>query len=115
MYIGIDAHKAFCKATVMDERGNVVERKRVPTRSEDLTAFFSQYAGSKAVLESSTVWEFVYEVVSGASVDVVLAHPLEVKAIAKAKIKTDKLDSVVLKRAQSSPSTTYNVLRPAPT
>jgi transposase len=95
-YIGIDAHKETRQATVMNEAGDIVERRKVPTRAADLKQFFRKYRGSKAVLESSTVWEFVYETVSGEGIEVILANPAQVKAISQARIKTDKVDSETL-------------------
>jgi len=95
-YVGIDAHKEMCQTTVMNENGRVVERRKVPTRLADLKEFFKKYRGSKEVLESSTVWEFVYETVPGEGVEVVLANPSQVKAISQARIKTDKVDSETL-------------------
>jgi len=51
---------------------------------------------SKVVLEASTSGLRVYEHLESKDVDVCMAHPLKVKAIADAKIKTDKIDSEVL-------------------
>jgi len=32
MYIGVDAHKESCQATVMDETGQIVEKEKILTR-----------------------------------------------------------------------------------
>jgi transposase len=95
-YIGIDQHKDFCQATVMDDKGKILECKKIPSRAKDLRKFFRRYKGSKAVIESNTVWEFIYETLSKLGIDVTLTNPLEVKAIAHAKVKTDKVDSKML-------------------
>ncbi len=47
-------------------------------------------------MEASGVWNFVYERLEDAGVDVKPAHPKQVKAIANAKVKTDKIDARVL-------------------
>jgi transposase len=96
MYLGVDIHKAFCQTTVMDGDGGIVERAKVPTDPEHLEAFFQRFAGSEAVIESNTVWEFVYEKLRSLGIETVLAVPAQVKAIAKAKKKTDKVDSAML-------------------
>ncbi len=96
MYLGVDIHKAFCQTTVMDESGTVVERGKVPTDLEHLEEYFRRFSGSKAVIESNTVWEFVYEKLQSLGIRTVLANPLQVKAIAKGKKKTDKVDSAML-------------------
>jgi transposase len=96
MYLGVDIHKAFCQTTVMDEHGTIVEQEKVPTDPEHLEAFFRRYSGSRAVIESNTVWEFVYEKLQQLGIDVTLANPSQVKAIAQARVKTDTVDSATL-------------------
>jgi len=52
------------------------------------------------VIESNTVWEFVYEVLDevleDTGIDMALSNPSETMAIAQAKVKTDKVDSKIL-------------------
>jgi len=48
------------------------------------------------VIESCRDWARSYELSRDLVDDVILAHPLKVKAIASAKIKTDKIDSDIL-------------------
>jgi transposase len=49
-----------------------------------------------AVVEATRNWMVIYDWLDDICDDVVLAHPLKVKAIADAKIKTDKIDATVL-------------------
>ena len=95
-YIGIDAHKTSCQATVMDDDGRVVERRKVATDLHELRDFFSRYREGRAVVEACPVWEIVYEAGRRAGVEVVLANPGQVKAISQARVKTDKVDSETL-------------------
>jgi transposase len=95
-YIGIDQHKTFCQATVVDDKGKIIECKKIPSRQKDLQQFFRRYKGSKAVIESNTIWEFIYDTLSKIGIDVILTNPFEVKAIAHARVKTDKIDSKIL-------------------
>ena len=50
----------------------------------------------KAVLEAGYGWGPIYDWIGEAAEEVVLAHPLKVRAIADAKIKTDRIDSEML-------------------
>jgi transposase len=50
----------------------------------------------KAVLEASYGWGPMYDWLDEVAEEVVLAHPLKVRAIAEARIKTDKIDSQTL-------------------
>lgn len=95
-YIGIDAHKQTCQATVMDDDGRIIERKKIRTDMTELSEFFSRYKKSRAVVEACPVWEIVYESGRRAGVEVILANPGQVKAISQARVKTDKVDSETL-------------------
>lgn len=52
--------------------------------------------GCCSVLEATRNWTVVHDILEELTVDVTLAHPLKVRAIAEAKIKTDKIDSTIL-------------------
>jgi len=47
-------------------------------------------------MESSGMWYNIYECLSKRHLDVQLSNPVKTRAIASAKIKTDKLDAVKL-------------------
>ena len=96
LYVGLDVHKEFCQASVLDENGEERSNIKIPTRKEELESFLSGFDEAKFVLESTGVWEFVYEIVESKGFEVVLAHPMKVKAISSAKIKTDKVDARTL-------------------
>jgi transposase len=80
----------------MNDQGTILERKKIPTNRSDLESFFRRYPHCKAVIESNTIWEFVFETLSHVGVEVILANPMQVKAIATARVKTDKVDSETL-------------------
>lgn len=96
-YIGIDHHKQYSQMTLMDEGGKELKASRVwNTRSE--VEKFLQGAGDevKAVVEAGRSSYVMVDLLEELGVDVKIANPKEVKAIAKAKIKTDKRDSRIL-------------------
>jgi transposase len=95
-YIGMDVHKKFCYMTIMDQEGNKIGERRFPTIDEELNAFAEDIGDAKVVVEASTTGLRVYEHLDEMGVDICMAHPLKVKAIADAKVKTDKIDSEVL-------------------
>jgi transposase len=59
---------------------------------------FVKGAGDKitGVLEATRNWGLMYDWLEEEIEDVKLAHPLKVKAIAEARVKTDKIDSNIL-------------------
>jgi transposase len=98
-YIGVDHHKRSSYITVMDERGKIVKEGRVANNRESLRRFLNNphsCGDSSAVLEAGRNWTVMYDWLEEEVGEVKLAHPVKVKAIAEAKIKTDRIDSKVL-------------------
>lgn len=96
-YSGIDQHKAFCLITTYGPEGPCVKQSRVASTATALQQYFAQFAGPhKAVVESTGGWYWLADAVSALGVELVLAHATRVKAIAAAKVKTDKVDSDIL-------------------
>jgi len=96
--IGIDAHRRYSQLTVMKEDGKIVNRQKVHNNRENIKDALSSYGKdtSKAVLESSWNWGLLHDIYSDYIDEVKVAHPLKVKAIAEAKIKTDKISADIL-------------------
>ena len=95
-YVGLDIHKEFCQASVLNEIGEEVLNVRVPAGVDSLNEFLDGFQEASFVLESTNVWEWYYQAIESHGFDVKLAHPLQVKAIANARVKTDKVDSRTL-------------------
>lgn len=97
LFVGVDAHKTTSQITVMDEKGTVIKRRRVPSSLASLHEVLGAYhEPMKAVLEASYSWGPMYDWLDELVDDVVLAHPKKVRAIAEARIKTDRIDSETL-------------------
>ncbi len=97
MFVGMDLHKKSTEFIELDEKGNKIREDRFLNTTEELDSFIESLdEDTKVVMEASGVWNFVYERLEDAGVDVKLAHPKQVKAIANAKVKTDKIDARVL-------------------
>jgi len=96
VYVGLDVHKEFCQACVMNESGRVISNSRFSSTKTGLDSFLKQFEDAKFVLESTGIWEFIYEGIEERGFEVVLAHPLKVRAIAEARVKTDKVDAQTL-------------------
>src|SRR3989338_11343900 len=47
-------------------------------------------------MESTGVWEYIYEILEAMKYEVKLANPVKTKAIAYAKVKTDSVDASTL-------------------
>jgi len=97
-YVGIDYHKKFSYGAIMDERGKVVKEGRIANTVEGVKEFVDGYynKGVRGVMEATRNWTLMYDWLEESIEEVKLAHPLKVKAIAEAKIKTDKIDAKIL-------------------
>ena len=97
LYVGVDAHSKRSHITVMDEQGEVVKRAEVASNRESISRALRRYRQPlKATVEASRSWGLMYDWLDEIADEVVLAHPLKVRAIAEARIKTDKIDSETL-------------------
>jgi transposase len=77
------------------ETGEIKTRRLVHT-TEEFRKFIGDKADTKMVIESCWNWSKTYELAKDLVDEIILAHPLKVKAIASAKIKTDAIDSIIL-------------------
>lgn len=97
MYIGVDYHKKYSIATMMDEKGKILRQERLSNDPQTLLRYAESLPeGSKIALEATGNWYYFYELLEDKSPEVYLAHPLKTRAIAEARIKTDKIDSTIL-------------------
>lgn len=103
MFVGMDLHKSYLQVAVLDGKGKVLKNSRIHNDLSKVGRFFDHIGGSgnsgdvKVVMESSCVWYNIYEYLSEErQLDVSLSNPFKTRAIASAKIKTDKLDALKL-------------------
>jgi len=97
-FVGCDVHKRTAVFTLLLEDGTLFARYTVPVTREALTAFAErQLVGEdRLAMEATTNTWAVAGVLRPFVKEVVIGNPLRVRAIAEAKIKTDKVDSRVL-------------------
>jgi len=96
MYVGLDVHKRVCYATLTDEKGRVIKQGKFSNDEYGLNSFMQGIDEAQVAMEAGYCWQPLYDHLKEKGYDVKLAHPLKVKAIAEAKIKTDKVDSETL-------------------
>lgn len=97
-YCGLDVHKSVVEACLIDEQGKILCRERFDLTRATLEAFARKHLGAhvKVALEATTNTWAVVEVLRPLCGEVVVGNPLATKAIAQAKVKTDKVDALVL-------------------
>ena len=95
MFVGLDVHKNCLQAAAVDSRGMLLKEERIPNDIHEIERFFADIRDAKIVIESSSAWYHIYELLSK-RYKVVLSNPVKTKAIASAKVKTDRLDALTL-------------------
>jgi transposase len=80
----------------MNGEGEVIDERRLP--NAEVAGYLEQHVPQEtyAVLEATRNWPFMYDMLAEHVERVELAHPKEVKAIANAAVKTDRIDANVL-------------------
>jgi len=94
-YVGVDYHRRFSYLTVMDKKGKILKEAKLPNTKEALHTFFKNTLNgsskkTKTVLEVGRNWQVMHDLLEEELGEVKLAHSYKIKAIASAKIKTDK-------------------------
>lgn len=97
LFVGIDLHKNSSSFCVKDYEGNILRQEKVLTDKNQIRDFMlSLGQPTSVVLEPVSQWYTYADMLEQLGNDVHLAHPMKVKAIASARIKTDKIDANVL-------------------
>ena len=97
---GLDAHTRYVVLSVVNRAG---EQMLKPTRvrveaTERLLALLAPYRPLEVVMETSSSWPWLSDVLSQAKIGVVLAHARRLRAIAEATYKSDAIDAELLAR-----------------
>lgn len=97
-YVGLDVHKHEMTACILDQRGKKVATQRLPMTRERLMAFAQNVLQKtdQVALEATTNSWAVVQLIEPHVDQVIVSNPLATKAIAHAKVKTDKVDAQVL-------------------
>lgn len=96
-YSGIDQHKLFSYITTVDSDGIVIKETKLNNNSFEILNYFSSLGKEhSATVETTGGWYWINDLLSSQGIDLKLAHAKYVKAIAYAKVKTDKVDSLIL-------------------
>lgn len=97
-FVGLDVHKRVVQACVMDGDGSVLHELRFELSRESVMTLATRILGpnDEVVVEASTNTWAVVELLRPEVSRVVVSNPMQTRAIAMAKVKTDKIDARVL-------------------
>ena len=93
----MDLHKNTSTFVVKDKDGKLIDSSKIPTEPSAIKGYLRKFPQSCLVVEPVSQWYFYANLIQdNLGIEVKLANPLKVKAIASARIKTDKIDANVL-------------------
>ena len=96
-YTGIDLHKFTSYLTTVDSSGAIVKQENLKNVAHNFVQYFSSMPGEHiTTVESTMTWYWLNDLLTSMNIPLILAHAKYVKAIAYAKVKTDKVDSHTL-------------------
>lgn len=100
--IGMDVHRVFAQVAILDE-GKVVSEQRIELVQEKVVAYGRTLRpDDEVVLEATGNTAAIERLLRPFVARVVIANPRMVRAIAYARVKTDKVDAVTLARLHAS-------------
>jgi transposase len=86
------------KRRLINDSGNeVVKGRKLENRELEIVEFFKSLPDKlRVVIEAGSNWMWMTDLLDDYGIENLLCHPLKTKAIASARIKMDKLDSLTL-------------------
>jgi len=98
MYVGVDVGKSRCRAAMMNQEGKITGEFDFSNDSQGIFHLASMLTMDDRVVMESTgaYWLNLYNQLDELHIPVVLANPLQTKAIAHGRIKSDKVDARIL-------------------
>ncbi len=97
-FIGMDIHKQFTVAVAKDKEGNKLAEEKFENSRDNFEKFLKCFLPqeTKIVIESTSLWEYIYDMLEEMKYETKLANPTKTRAIAEARIKTDSIDASTL-------------------
>jgi transposase len=97
-FVGLDIGKWKCRAAIMDHEGLILDEFWFTNDHEGIESLTAKLTLQDRVVMESTgsVWTNLYDRLDDRHIHVSLANPLKTKAVASAKIKSDKVDARIL-------------------
>lgn len=96
-FVGIDLHKQVIAVCVVDQKRQVLHRKRFYTQQpEELERFLLSLGPFRVAVEATASYHWLAERLEPLADRIVLAHPKKLRVIAESTRKNDKIDAQVL-------------------
>jgi len=96
--IGIDLHRYRSRYVVLNQEGDVIGKRTIPSSAEAFREAFGEHdpGSARIALEATANWYWAVDVLEELGLEAHLANPLKVRLIAESTIKTDTVDATAL-------------------
>jgi len=78
MFVGLDVHKKYTEAAIVDDEGVIAGQERLENKPKLIEAFSEKLSNATIVMESSSAWYWLYEILSKRH-RVVLSNPVKIR------------------------------------
>ncbi|MGB6534292.1 MAG: transposase [Candidatus Nitrosopolaris sp.] len=95
MHAALDLGQKTVRAVLKRQDGKIVNELKIKKQADSVLKFLKG-TNANVVMESGYNYQYLYDLLKSEGYNVKVAHPLMVKAIAYAKVKTDKVDARIL-------------------
>src|SRR5262249_40911395 len=96
-FVGIDLHKKTISLCVVNQARKVLDRKRfLCIQPEAIFEYFKKIGPFQAVVEATSSYEWLWQLLEPIADRLVLAHPKKLRGIAESTRKNDRIDAQVL-------------------
>lgn len=97
-YVGLDIHKEVVEYCILDAAGKKVDGGRIVCENTVLVNFAKNVLtkGDHVAMEATTNTWSIVDILESFVAKIVIGNPLKTRAIAEAKVKTDKIDAMIL-------------------
>jgi len=98
VYTGVDLHRKRSQLAAMDEAGELLFNRSIPSESRAFLRVFGELAPEpiEVAFEATIGWGWFADLLADAGVEAHMAHPLATRAIATARVKNDAVDARTL-------------------
>jgi transposase len=97
LYVGIDLHRRTSQLVALDEAGQVAFKRNVTSDRMAITEALGHLDGpAEVVFEATWGWGWLADLLIELGIPAHMAHPLQTRAIATARVKNDAIDARTL-------------------
>jgi transposase len=95
MYASFDLGQRTIRTVLKSQDGKIVNELKIKRQADNVLKFLKG-TNANVVMESGYNYQYLYDLLKSKGYNVKVGHPLMVKAIDYAKVKTDKVDARIL-------------------